>query len=39
MHCEGQLHLLSTEWLKVLETLEEDKDQFLVWFDDTDEEV
>ena len=36
---EGQLHLLSTDKLKVLETSEEDKDQFLAWFDHTDQEV
>ena len=39
MQFEGQLHLLSTDKLKVLETSQEDKDQFLAWFDDTDQEV
>ena len=39
MYREERLHLFATEWLNVLETSEDHKDQFLAWFDHTDQEV
>ena len=40
MYCEERLHLLSTGLLKMIQTEQESNgsDQFLAWFDHTDQE-